>query len=842
MKKLLEIFSFFIIAILLVSCTSFTRNEQTARTEFIRIENSQQVGQTFLSRFDGLQGISVFLKPIQADSGEITLNLFSEQISSEPIHKSSLLLTDISTPGFYTFTFPPLRQSTNQDYFFNLSINEPGVIETGSAPGNSYLSGAQYIDGLAQNSQSAFRLDYAPGLALWGLIQSGFNWFGFLIVGLLLLSIPGTAALMWLYPLWSSMDWISKLGLTLGIGLAFYPVLFLWTDAVGIQLGRLNALLLPLLGTILIVIKKVLDAKESNSKGFSFFGKRDDQTDNNQSSQFNWANLIPDLVFLVIIAFIVFTRFWPVRNLDAPMWGDSYQHTMITQLLVDNGGLFTNWEPYAQLGSFTYHFGFHSIAASMHWLTNLDIIQTNLWTGQLLNIFAIIALYPLAVAIGKNRWAGVIAVLIAGLISPMPMLYANWGRYTQLAGQIILPAIIVVLWSNLNSKQVNLRWQSLVWFGLAGLALTHYRVTIFMPLFYVSYFLFQFRKSGAFQLIKRIVIHLVGVVILLIPWIMRIFEGSLPDIFGAQISTAASQVSQASQQLNSIGNITSYLPFYVWVLLLFSIIWGVWKRNRESNIFIVWWLFILLAANPQWLRLPGTGILTNFAVFIAAYIPTSVMIGSGLAGVLNELKLFLPEMEADKSEFGSDVRSRNKVYWTIFFSIIMILISIWFVRPRTRDIRPMEHALLTRPDVNAGMWINQNLSQNAKFLVNSFFAYGGTLVVGSDGGWWLPLITTRQSSQPPLTYGSETGLDPGYVEFTNSLVALIEEKGIDHPDVLAELEKRGFTHIYLGQQQGQVNANSPPLLDLNKLMESPNFELIYNQDRVRIFNIVRGEG
>lgn len=842
MKKLLEIFSFFIIAILLVSCTSFTRIEQTARTEFIRIEDSQQVGQTFLSRFDGLQGISVFLKPIQADSGEVTLDLFSEQISSEPIRKSSLLLTDISTPGFYTFTFPPLRRSTNQGYFFNLSINGPGVIETGSAPGNSYLSGAQYIDGLAQNSQSSFRLDYAPGLALWGLIQSGLNWLGILIIGLLLLSIPGTAALMWLYPPWSSIDWISKLGLTLGIGLAFYPVLFLWTNAVGIQLGRLNALLLPLLGTILIVIKKVLDAKESNSKGFSFFGKRDDQTNNNQSSQFNWANLIPDLVFLVIIALIVFTRFWPVRNLDAPMWGDSYQHTMITQLLVDNGGLFTNWEPYAQLGSFTYHFGFHSIAASIHWLTNLDIIQTNLWTGQLLNIFAIIALYPLAVAIGKNRWAGVIAVLIAGLISPMPMLYANWGRYTQLAGQIILPAIIVVLWSNLNSKQVNLRWQSLVWFGLAGLALTHYRVTIFMPLFYVSYLLFQFRKSGAFQLIKRIFIHLVGVVILLIPWIMRIFEGSLPNIFGAQISTAASQVSQASQQLNSIGNITSYLPFYVWVLLLFSIIWGVWKRNRESNIFIVWWLFILLAANPQWLRLPGTGILTNFAVFIAAYIPASVMIGSGLAGVLNEQKLFPPEIEADKSEFGSDVRSRNKVYWTIFFSIIMILFSIWFVRPRTRDIRPMEHALLTRPDVNAGIWIDQNLSQDAKFLVNSFFAYGGTLVVGSDGGWWLPLITTRQSSQPPLTYGSETGLDPGYVELTNSLVALIEEKGIDHPDVLAELEKQGFTHIYLGQQQGQVNAISPPLLDLNELLESPNFELIYNQDRVRIFNIVRGEG
>ena len=341
------------------------------------------------------------------------------------------------------------------------------------------------------------------------------------------------------------------------------------------------------------------------------------------------------------------------------MWGDSYQHTMIAQLLVDNGGLFSNWAPYAELASFTYHFGFHTIAASVHWLTNLDVIQSILWTGQLINIFAIMALYPLALTIGKNRWAGVIAVLIAGLISSMPMFYANWGRYTQLAGQIILPAIIVVLWSNLNTKQVSYKWHLLVWFGLAGLALTHYRVTIFIPLFYIAFFLFQFRQIRASQILKRTFMHLVGVVILIFPWILRISEGSLPDIFGTQLTTASSQVTQAAQQLNSIGNITGYLPLVVWILLLVSIAWGIMKRNSELGIFVVWWLFILLAANPQWLRLPGTGILTNFAVFISAYIPASVIIGSGTASVLSDLKIIHPKIENKKpfpnSEDGSSI-------------------------------------------------------------------------------------------------------------------------------------------------------------------------------------------
>lgn len=580
MKRPLKITIFFFCSIFLASCASFTRNEQSARNELIRLENGEQVGQTFLARFDGLQGISVYLNPIQADSGEITLELLSEQRSFEPIREAALSVSDISHGGFYTFTFPPLSKSTNQDYFFNIRINGPGIVETGTAPGKSYLSGAQYINGIAQNSQSTFRLDYAPGLVIRGLIGTGISWAGILFVGLFLLAIPGYAALMWLYPPWSSLDWISKLGLSLGTGLAFYPVLFLWTNAIRIQLGIFNALVLPVLGAIFIVIRKVMDVRESNNGGFFSFLNRDNSKKTTDSKlQFNLANLIPDLVFLVIITMVVFTRFWPVRNLDAAMWGDSYQHTMITQLLVDNGGLFTNWEPYALLGSLTYHFGFHSLAASLHWLTNLDVIQSSLWMGQLFNIFAIIALYPLALTIGKNRWAGVIAVLIAGLISPMPMSYVNWGRYTQLAGQIILPAIIVILWMNLNSKQFHMKWISLVWFGLAGLALTHYRVTIFIPLFYVSYFLFQFRNLGALNLLKRMFVHLIGVVILIIPWIIRIFDGSLPNIFGAQITTSASQVSQAAQQLNSIGNITSYLPLFAWILLLVSIGWAIWKRN-----------------------------------------------------------------------------------------------------------------------------------------------------------------------------------------------------------------------------------------------------------------------
>ena len=75
-------------------------------------------------------------------------------------------------------------------------------------------------------------------------------------------------------------------------------------------------------------------------------------------------------------------RLYVVRDLPAGLWGDSYHHTMITQLLLDNHGLFSSWQPYAPLETFTYHYGFHANAALLSWLTGLDSARSVVLAGQ----------------------------------------------------------------------------------------------------------------------------------------------------------------------------------------------------------------------------------------------------------------------------------------------------------------------------------------------------------------------------------------------------------------------------------------------------------------------------
>ena len=173
---------------------------------------------------------------------------------------------------------------------------------------------------------------------------------------------------------------------------------------------------------------------------------------------------------------------------------------------------------------------------------------------------------------------------------------------------------------------------------------------------------------------------------------------------------------------------------------------------------------------------------------------------------------------------------------SLLLSISLVVVGIRGSRSRLYDINIPQYALASHPDLHAAAWIRQNTSQEDIFLVNSFFAYENTLVVGSDAGWWLPILAGRSTSLPPLTYGVEKGPGLDYRAWVNQLPAEIFQKSISNPDVLKLLNQRGYDYVYIGQQQGSVNF-SGVFLDLGQLLADPHFIPVYHQDRVWIFQI-----
>ena len=819
----------FPVLLAVTACAPFVKDGQTGTaTSSLILRAGSTVGQTFTARHSGLEGIEVFLGPETAGRGEIRLHLRADsQPSSADLAMGTLALQSISRVGWYRFDFSPPIDSDGKDYYLLLELKGTGQVRVDTAAGDTYLDGALYQNRTPVDAQMTFRLVYAPRLLLLGYLTQAGTWLGFVGIAIFLFILPGWALLMLFWPEWDSLGWGEKLGLAAAASLAVYPLLFLWTAIVGLHLGPLYAWLPPLAGLAIILIRYRHLISYPNKKEW-FRHKL-------HTIHFS----LYDLILLFVLSLILFTRFWVIHFVDVPMWGDGYQHTMIAQLLVDHGGLFNSWLPYADLQTLTYHFGFHAASAVFHWISDVGVPQAVLWTGQILNVLAVIALYPLATRVGKgNRWAGLVAVFVAGLLSPMPMYYVNWGRYTQLAGQVILPGVIYLAWVTLESRPTEIKWQVmghripfdprrmvLLWVVLGGLALTHYRVLIFALVFFVAFFILYVRRQTWRALLVQIFWIGIGAGLLFLPWFIHVFAGKILLIVAAQLGTPVAAVSTGVQEYNAIGDLSSYLPLSLWVLLAASIIWGLWRREKGVALVSLWWFFILLAANPQWLHLPGEGALTSFAVFIAAYIPAGVLSGYLLGQIANS-----------KSRIQGVPIS---LALSVLVTVIVIVGGIWGARQRMDDLQVIPSALVTRPDIRAAEWVQENTPQDARFLVNSFFAYGDTAIVGSDGGWWLPLLAHRRTALPPLNYSSEQGPRPAYVKWINQLTAEIQSKGILNPEVLALLRARGIEYVYIGQKQGRTNYGGPYVLQPEQILSSQSFELLYHQDRVWVFKLLK---
>ena len=352
---------------------------------------------------------------------------------------------------------------------------------------------------------------------------------------------------------------------------------------------------------------------------------------------------------------------------------------------------------------------------------------------------------------------------------------------------------------------------------MGGLILTHYRIAVFVLIFIASYLILNLRdreKGGAASggITRGALLWksaaLVGASLLAAaPWLLNLGSGSLLEIATRLLTTLPGQGSPFSKEYNAFSNPLNFLPAWAWFGMLLSAGWGLWQRQRSIALMDLWWFLVFVATNPQMLALPGAGMITNFTLLAATYIPASLLIGATGAGLVEKARL--------------PMQAQSKL--PLALALFIVLAALFGARQRLDDIQPLQHALVTHPDLRASAWIASHLPSDAHVLVNAFLAFGGSNVVGSDGGWWLPLFSRRQTMLPPLNYGSEKGSRPDYQAWANALVTEIQAKGIDHPDVINLLEQRGIDYLYIGQRHGVVNSPGP-LLPLEQNSEQPEFQ------------------
>lgn len=632
----------------------------------------------------------------------------------------------------------------------------------------------------------------------------------YLAAAVFLYVLPGWVLLSLLWKGAPISGW-EKAGISAGLSFALYPILFLWFYVMGISPGPFLAWGLSSLALIIL-----LWINRNKLRISSIWKGR----------LKNWIlqeDRLFDVFMLVLLGAILFSRLNVIQGMVAPAWGDSVHHTYIVQLLLDHGGLFQSWAPYAPMESFTYHFGFHSTAAVWAWITGQSSPQAVLVAGQVFNFLAVLALYPLVVRLSGSRWAGLVALIFAGLLFPFPGYYTNWGRYTQLAGQIILPVavwIFDVVWT--KEKNRNFGLFVLVFILLQGLALTHYRV-LFIGIAAVAAWmvwgLWQMRKQLAVWFVQTLKFGAAAAASLLaiIPWILIVSKGRLLTFYN--LSESSSEKSFLSQDFSVWKNTEAYFNNWFLILGVIAFVLAFILKRRLAFPLMGWCLLSFLIANPFLLGLPGSVWLENAVLLYGIYIPLGIVFGWSLC---------IPLIKMGKRPIGL-------VFVGIFLCFFLVL-GICF---QLKLIDPF-FQMVTTSDQLAFKWIRKNTPRDAKFLVNGFLAYENKLAVGSDAGWWLPFYTQREGSILPINYFQEK-MPPEISD--ESLIQIVKsiKESAGKAEVLREaLCRYRITHVFLGEKRGNVGYGETELIPESWLKGNSDFTLLFQNKRTQVWRFNPG--
>lgn len=645
-------------------------------------------------------------------------------------------------------------------------------------------------------------------------------WFG----GLALLWFPGIL-LSRVLRLPSYPDWLVRAALQMGLGLAFWPLLFLWTSELGWRWSAPIAQIVAA-GLVLAGMGALLYAPGRGRRRWA-----------QARRQGFWLAL-----FGCIAALTVATRLLHIRDLALPPWVDSVHHLAIVRLFLAQGSLPTSFDPFIPVGLFNYHWGFHALAVWLAWLLGISdsfaLADLLLQLGQLLNALAVLIFYAAGRVLFASRRAGLLTAAIVALVSWFPAYYLSWGRYTHLAGVLLLVPCLLILW------QMRTRRQSGVWPAavllLAGLGLTHVRVAFLAALLIglLALFLIAQRRWGV--LLGWTTAGLAAL-LLTLPWWLWLGQSAwaremlalnvevgpvwstynLPDWALVWAPRNPLLMALATGGISGLAGwpltpLSVRIAWGGWLLLWIGL--GVWAWRRPSlspitrRLWLGWGLLVLWVAatifvtQSNRLGLPFVRFLHINAGIITLFAPLGLAVGGLLAwalGVLAPPRLARP-----------------------LIGVAVLLIALWGSRGMSAVVNPST-VLATDADRAALVWIRENIPADARFVVNTWEWING-VYAGRDGGYWIPVLTDRSSLLPPSLYAGS--LPPATVQSMNALFRqLAGAPNLDDPTLRARLAAAGVTHLYLGAVGGSLR---PEEIDGRVFVH-----LLYRQEGVSIYRL-----
>ncbi len=747
------------------------------------------IEQTITSAHDGLSAVELLLtrstEATESD-GRLTFQLFDDhnRLIAEESRQSDALTHNQPLH----LRFAPQPHSAHHRYILKISGEAGNRVAVWGYDMDVYDGGEMRVVGMevetaVQELRFTTRYQLAVSNALPMLVRMGRESGLIFLLALLFLPMPGLL-LFFLLPRLPRMTVWARLGTVMAAGIALIPIIWQgWT----LVNGRFSPLLLWILWgigwTAVIVLWK---------RRPPVFSKADTRA---------CAAALPALLIASLIV-----RLLAVRDLAYPPWVDASRHALITAVMAANGQVLTDYAPYMpDVTRFPYHFGFHTLAASLQLMGGWPMERLLLAIGVLLNALVPLTIYAAVSILTRKGWAALLAALLVALPFFFPAYYATWGRMTQLTAVLILPVLISLNWKLLAGGR---RWRDgwpLVGILTAGLFYIHARVfLIYLPFAAVTFLLLRGRNG------RRLLYAALLGAILAAPRILYLIH--LPNVVAftaktefnynafptAYVTVGWERAFLAAAAAAALVVLFNRLRGQKWTLLPFSLM--LWVAA----------LFFLLAGHRA--GLPETWLINLNSMYISMFVPLALFLGVTAVFI------------------GRWARARHWLIQVLGFMAVggvLLGLTLFGIRQQINIINP-QTVLVRRGDTPVLKWAEQNLPADAHVAVNSWRWLGYTYA-GSDGGAWLVPLTRLSSTTPPADYIYNRSLQMRVNKFNEGATAVADWS---RPDVVEWLRQEGVTHILIGQRGG--------FLDPSALNKNPLLTLLYAQNGTFVFAVMGG--
>lgn len=608
-----------------------------------------------------------------------------------------------------------------------------------------------------------------------------------------LLLLPGWAFLA-ASGLWRRFAPLVRWIVAISLSTAFFPVLYYLARALlpGLQIGpnKLIVLLVLCAGLIVFCLRRDWKAQ------FAFD---------------RW-----EVAAIAIFGMTLFTRLWVAHLNPYPAWSDSLHHTYLTLLTATNGQLPFTLEPYEPTPLNMYHLGLYALTGPTMLLANTPAHSALLWMAQVLNGLCGLGIYWAVDRFAERRGA-VLAAAVIGLLSFQPAWFVNWGRFTQVASQmILLPALLLswqalrAWWEEWPNKRLEVILLSLAG-GLlsAGVFLLHFRLAaLFLPLLILAALWELWRGVRT----RRLGITLGGALALAGTALLLVLPALIPALQRyIDVKTSANVVAAES---------TGDGLYYFWDWKTFTLIgaqlWiyigggvglllGAWRSRRLVILTTLWLGVFTFFAYAHQLGIPLLNV-TNFTGFlISISLPMAMLWGAGLEGIWS----LLPG--------GWQTRLQ--------LPLIGLILAAGYWGGHYRETGLEEYRFfVTQADVVAMDWINQNLPQDAAFVVNTYNWLGTPH--GTDAGYWIPYFTGRKTTTESMLFSLGSAERSLHNQKLGDLVNQLETD----PQAAATLCAEGFRYVYLGAR-GSFDGSS---ISFDILLQDQEAQAVYDSLGVQI--------